>query len=216
MCASRQAVGQRDVDGDAVGQPRAVRRDDLFDEDASGVGSGRAVGDDAKLENSDAIWRSSVTCVRIACTQSSSTGDSGPPAIDVDAPGVLGRQLDRRQRVLDVVRDLPRHVRPRFEALRALELGALALEVVRHPVEVLDEPSQFVGRRHGDARVQVSARDAARRAGQAVDGIGDPLGHPVADAGAEEAEQNGAEKDVAIERRRSAARSRAVAAAGAR
>ena len=69
----------------------------------------------------------------------------GPAAIHVDALGVLGRQLDRRQRVLDVVRDLPGHVRPCLEALRALEVRALALEIVRHPVEVLHQAAQFVG-----------------------------------------------------------------------
>ena len=100
---------------------------------------------------------------------------------------VLGRQLDRRQRVLDVVRDLPRHVGPRLEALRPFELAALPLQVGGHPVEVLDQAAQLVGRGRGDARVEIAARDPPRRARQPVDRIGDPLGHPVAERGAEQA-----------------------------
>ena len=105
-----------------------------------------------------------------------------PALVHVDALRVLGGQLNRRQRVLDVVRDLPRHLGPGFEPLRALEFGALALQIVRHPVEVLHEPPEFVGRRGGDSRVQVASRDAARRAGQAADRVRDPLGHPVTHA----------------------------------
>jgi len=58
---------------------------------------------------------------------------------------VLGRELDRRQRVLDIVRHLPRHVRPCVEALRAFEFRPLALEVGGHLVEVFDQAPQFVG-----------------------------------------------------------------------
>ena len=43
------------------------------------VGSGCAVGDEAKFENSVEICRSSLTCARIELTHSSSTGDSGRP-----------------------------------------------------------------------------------------------------------------------------------------
>jgi hypothetical protein len=73
---------------------------------------------------------------------------------------VLGGQLDRRQRVLDVVRDLARHVGPRLEPLRALELGALPFQIGRHLVEVLDQAPQLVRRRRGDARVEIAAGDA--------------------------------------------------------
>ena len=58
---------------------------------------------------------------------------------------------------------------------------ALALEVGRHPVEVLDQPPQLVGRRGGDARVEVAAGDAPRGAREAVHRVGDALGHPVAE-----------------------------------
>ena len=111
-------------------------------------------------------------------------------AIEVHPLRVLRRQLDRRQRVLDVVRDLPGHVGPRLQPLRALELASLALEVRGHLVEVLDQPPQFVrgGRRH--ARVEIAARNPTRRPRQAVHRIGDSFGHPVAERGAEQAEQH--------------------------
>ena len=60
------------------------------------------------------------------------------------------------------------------------------LQVFRHPVEVADQPAELVGRRRGDARVEVAARDAPRGAGQAVDRIGDALRHPVAERRAEQ------------------------------
>ena len=142
------------------------------------------VGDDAKLENSAEICRSSLTCDEDRVDALVEHRRQRPSAIDVDAPRVLGRQLNRRQRVLDVVRDLPRHVGPRLETLRPFELGALPLEIGRHLVEVLDEPAQLVRRGRGDAGVEIAARDAPRRAGEAVDRIGDALRHPVADRGA--------------------------------
>ena len=63
----------------------------------------------------------------------------------VHALQVLGRQLDWRQGVLDIVRDLARHVGPRRETVRAFEFAALAFQVRRHLVERFDQPAQFVG-----------------------------------------------------------------------
>ena len=51
----------------------------------------------------------------------------------------------------------------------------------------------------GDARVEIAARDPPRRARQPVHRIGDPLGHPVAERGAEQAEQHDAGQHAAIE-----------------
>ena len=120
-------------------------------------------------------------------------------AIDVDPLGVLGRELNGSQRVLDVVRHLARHVGPRLEALRPLQLATLALEVGRHLVEVLDQPPQFVGRSGGHARVEVAAGDASGRPREAIHRVGDPLGHPVSERGAEQAEQHEAAEHAAIE-----------------
>ena len=150
----RASIATRPRSAEPVGLDHLVAR-----RSATAVGAGRAIGDEPKLENSDAICRSSRTCVRIVSTQLSSTGESGCAAILVHAPQVLGRELDRRQRVLDVVRDLPRHLGPGLEAVRALELAALALQLAGHAVERLDEALQLVGGPDDDAR----ARDRRRR-----------------------------------------------------
>ena len=89
---------------------------------ASGVGSGRACGDVAKLENSDASWRSSRTCSRMLVDAFVDQRAERPAAVGVHAAQVFGVELDRRQRVLDVVRHLPGHLGPGLEAVGALEL----------------------------------------------------------------------------------------------
>ena len=106
--------------------------------------SGRGVGDDAKLENSAGDLPEQLHLREDRRHALIEDRGERPAPIHVDAAHVLGRQLDRRQRVLDVVGDLPRHVGPRLETLGALELAPLPLEVVRHLVEVLDEAAQFV------------------------------------------------------------------------
>ena len=44
------------------------------------------------------------------------------------------------------MRDLPRHIGPCRQPVRALELDALALQIGSHPIERLDQPPEFVGR----------------------------------------------------------------------
>ena len=172
----------------------------------------------AKLENSDAICRSSRTCVRIVSTQAVEHRRQRLAAILVHAPQVLGRELDRRQRVLDVVRDLPGHLGPRLEAvgpLAAARAGAAARAAML--VERLDEPLQLVGRsarRRGCSRSPAAMR--RRGARQALHRIADALGHPVAEAGAEQDEHQRAEVARRDRARRSRARSRAAAASAAR
>ena len=139
------------------------------------------MGDEAKLENSDAICRSSVTCVRMVATHSWSTGLKWLAAVGMHAAQVLRGQLNRRQRILDFVRHLPGHFGPGFDAMRALELLALTLELGRHAVEVLDEPPQLVGRSSRRFRASRSPREMRRVARvEPVDRIGDALGHRVA------------------------------------
>ena len=95
--------------------------------------------------------------------------------------------------------DLARHVGPRFQPLRPLQLAALPLQVGRHLVEVVHQAPQFVARRRRDPRVEVAAGDPAGRARQPFDRIPHPLGHPVADRRAQEAEQHDRREDLAIE-----------------
>ena len=121
-------------------------------------------------------------------------------AIRVHAAEVLGVELDRRQRILDLVRDLPRHLGPRLETMGSFELGPLPLQVARHAVEVLDQTAQLVGRGRGDPGIEVAARDAPRGARQTVHRIGDALGHRVAEAGAAENEEQRGEQHAPIQR----------------
>ena len=51
---------------------------------------------------------------------------------------------ERCQRVLDLVRHLARHFGPGLEAMRALQLLALALEIGSHMIEVGDQPAKLV------------------------------------------------------------------------
>ena len=98
------------------------------------------------------------------------------------------------------MRDLPRHVGPRREAVGALELAALPLQVVGHLVEGVDQPPQFVGGGRRAMRASRSPR-AMRRVARIsrFTGIGDALGHRVADAGAEHDESTRRQQHAAIE-----------------
>ena len=58
----------------------------------------------------------------------------------------------------DIVRDLPRHIGPCRQPVRALELDALALQIGSHPIERLDQPREFVGRRVARMRASRSPR----------------------------------------------------------
>ena len=90
------------------------------------TGARRAVGDEAKLENSAAICRSSRTCPRIDVDAALEHRAERLAAVGVHAAQVLGRELDRRQRILDLVRHLARHLGPRLEAVRPFELRRAA------------------------------------------------------------------------------------------
>ena len=109
------------------------------------VGDGRAIGEDAKLENSPAICRSSRDLRQDGVDAPVEDAAERPAGGPVHAAQVLGRQLDGRQRVLDVVRHLARHVGPRRQPVRALQFGALVLQVGRHLVEVVHQAPQLVG-----------------------------------------------------------------------
>ncbi len=122
-----------------------------------------------------------------------------PALVDVHAAQVLGIQLDRRQRILDVVRHLARHVGPRGETVGALELAALALQVVGHLVEGIDQPPQFVGRGGEHARVEIATGDPAGGTHQSIHRIGNALGHVIANRRAHHHEQHRRQQHPAIE-----------------
>ncbi len=132
-------------------------------------------------------------------THSSSTGDSGRPrsrltrcACSADSwIGVSGFLMS-----CATWRAMSAHASSRCVRSSSLPLP---LQIGGHLVEVLDQPPQFVRRGGGDARVEIAARDAPRRARQPVHRIGDPLGHPVAERGAEQAEEHEAGQHATIE-----------------
>ena len=78
------------------------------------------------------------------------------------AAQMLGVELNRRQRVLDVVRHLARHLGPGLQPIGAFELGTLALQVVGHAVEVLDQAAA-ARRLEVDQHARVEVARAIRR-----------------------------------------------------
>ena len=197
----RQRRWDVDVEPDAVAAGRrGTARRSRAAAPARATTAGRAVGDEAKLENSDAICRSSLTCVRIVLDALLEHRTSGSPrsactrrrCSALSWIGVSGFLIS-----CATCRAISAHASSR---LRALELGALPLQLARHAVEVLDQPAQLVGRRRGDAGVEIAARDAPRGARQPVHRVGDALGHRVAEPGAAEDEEQRAEEHAAVER----------------
>ena len=114
------------------------------------------------------ICRSSRTCAEDRGDAALEHRPERLAAIGVHAPQVLGGQLNRRQRILDLVRDLPRHLGPGFEPVRPFELVALRLQLGRHAVERVDQAAQLVGRlARRSARRSRRARCARSRASAA-------------------------------------------------
>ena len=110
--------------------------------------------------------------------QASSAPSKSAPPVAADPAQVLRRELDRRERVLHLVRHLARHLRPGGQAVAALEVAALAVEVAGHLVEGLDErrcsSSRLVG---GHARRQVALGDAPGGRRERADRARDAAGH---------------------------------------
>ena len=112
---------------------------------------------------------------------------------------MLGGQLDWRERILDLVRDLPRHLGPGFEPMSAFELDALCFELGRHAVERIGEPAELVSRSDSDMGLEVAPGDPAGRSRKAADRIGDSLCHGQPDTRAEQDEEQRRKVDAAIE-----------------
>ena len=128
-------------------------------------GSSTAAGGRANAENSVTIPRSVRTCFRIVCVQASRVAAKSTLRVAADPAQVLGRELDRRERVLHLVGDLARHLRPGGQAVAALEVAALPVEVAGHLVEGLHEAAQLVAAASAATRAARSpSRDAARGA----------------------------------------------------
>ena len=89
--------------------------------------------------------------------------------IEHDAKGAIGvlmdmlevfrGQLNRCQRVLDVMRHLARHVGPCLQFVRPPQFGSLFAQRHRHAVEVVDQPPQFVSGVRDDAHVKAAGRE---------------------------------------------------------
>ena len=77
---------------------------------------------------------------------------------------VLGGQLNRREGILDFVRHLPGHFRPRLELIHARQFSPLRGEHLRHRVEVIHQAAQFVGRVGSQPLVEPAGRNQPRRA----------------------------------------------------
>ena len=104
---------------------------------------------------------------------------------------MLGVELNRRQRVLDFVCDLPRHLGPRFErCVRSssprwrCRSAAMLLNASTSRRSSSDEVAAM--------RASRSPRAMRLRARQAIDWIGDSLCHRVAEASAGEDEEQAA------------------------
>ncbi len=93
---------------------------------------------------------------------------------DVLAMALLDGELDRRQRVLDLVRQPLRHLLPRADALQVLDARPRLLHLAEHPVEDAGELRQLVGAGDRNAHVEVARRDPVDRVRQAVDSPRDP------------------------------------------
>src|SRR5688572_18397832 len=112
---------------------------------------------------------------------------------------MFGVELNRCERILDLMSHLAGHLGPCLEAMRAFELAALALQIARHAVEGLDQATEFIRRGGGDSGVEVAASDASGGASQTVDRIRDTFRHVVPHAGAAEDEQQRGKERAAIE-----------------
>ena len=91
--------------------------------------------------------------------------------------GLLHRELDRRQWILDLVRESARDILPCADALEVLDLCRLLLEVVEHRVERAAELGHLVGAEQLDAGIDVTIRHAARGSHERLDPARHDRGH---------------------------------------
>ena len=90
---------------------------------------------------------------------------------------LLGRELDRRERVFDLVRDAPRHLLPGADSLQVGDTPPRLLELIEHGVERAGELAELVGAEPRRPHGELSGRDATHDLGQ----IGDLAGRAASD-----------------------------------
>ena len=148
--------------GDGGGQP-------VVDGDVTALRR-RAAGEGAEVAG-DAIER--VGLLQHGARQP--FGDEVGARVGVGAGALqqLRRHAHRLQRVLDLVRDLPRHLGPRLIALGGGEALAAGVEFAGHLVERARQQAEFLAAARSDRDVEVAAGDAARRRDQRLHRRGD-------------------------------------------
>ena len=124
---------------------------------------------------------------------------------------IVERDAQRKERVLELVRQPPGELAPGGDALGLNQPLALIDQLPRHRIEGARQLLDLAGRVNvADPDVPVAARDAAARLGQLLDRTGHARGHDVAqneaDRETERAEHGAAPADARHERRELAAR----------
>ena len=112
-----------ELDLDVRARPRAGRRPPARSSSAASCSANFGAGMRAKAENSSTIRPMSPTWRTMVSVQRSKVSRSSGDVLAVLAPQPLGRELDRRQRVLDLVGDAPGDVAPGGVALGGDQAG---------------------------------------------------------------------------------------------
>ena len=86
----------------------------------------------------------------------------------------LHSELDRRKRILDLVRETSRHVLPGTEALKVFNSRSRLLHIGEHPIEYSREIGHFVGTGHRNADIEVAACHLIDRVCDPADSCRDP------------------------------------------
>src|SRR5258706_8370260 len=79
---------------------------------------------------------------------------------------LLHTELDRSERIFDLVSEPARHLLPGADALQVLDARAARLHLEQHAVERLGKLADFVVARLADANREVTAAHARRRASE--------------------------------------------------
>ncbi len=111
----------------------------------------------------------------------------------------LDRDLDGRERVLDLVRDSARDVPPGRDPLGAEEPPLRALELSCHRVERLERAADVTSRLHSDRRFEIAGGDAAGRVLELGERPRQPEGEHETDGQRERERDAATDQETAIE-----------------